>query len=446
MHLTWDRGTVLLSGPPATLRDLPGVLWDPRVSAFRAPAWRHPEIRRAIGEKPFFDDVRPDLPAPRLPESCDLRPYQEAALSAWNLAGQRGQLILPTGAGKTRVAVAALLTARRRALCLVPTRVLLHQWVKVLGEAGVQPVGQIGDGFHDEQPITIATFASATRRAEVLGNRFDLLVVDEAHHFGCPEGDEALEMSIAAARLGLTATPVEDPTRRSRLQTLLGPEVYRIGVEALSGSWLAPLDLITLTLDLTVEERAAYNADVACFQPVCRRFFEQCPGASWMDFVRSVGRTEPGRQALAAWRRSRAGVRLTAAKRAMIASLLDRHRASRTLVFTPDQETACEIARSLLVPFITADIAKKERGELLTRFARGDLRVLVSPRVLDEGMDVPAAEVALLVGGRHGVRQYIQRIGRVLRPAEGKRALVYELVTRDTFEANHARTNRRALG
>jgi superfamily II DNA or RNA helicase len=103
------------------------------------------------------------------------------------------------------------------------------------------------------------------------------------------------------------------------------------------------------------------------------------------------------------------------------------------------------VAREHLVQPITCDIGPRERVRALQRFSTGELRILVSARVLNEGIDVPAADVALVVGGSQGSREYVQRVGRVLRPSEGKKALVYDLVTRDTFEVRCAAKHRRAL-
>ena len=65
------------------------------------------------------------------------------------------------------------------------------------------------------------------------------------------------------------------------------------------------------------------------------------------------------------------------------------------------------------------------------------MRALVSCRVLNEGLDVPAASVAVVLGGSLGRREHVQRVGRILRPAPGKTAVLHELVARGTFE--HAR-------
>jgi superfamily II DNA or RNA helicase len=447
MQIVFDRGTLLLRGDLAEAESLPGVLWDPRVQAWRAPACHHAELARELARRyaDFRDEVCPRLTdAP--PVACpELRPYQAAAVAAWERAGRRGIIALPTGAGKTRAAVAAIARTGLRTLCLVPTRVLMAQWVKTLGEAGLGPVGEYGDGRRIEQPITVATFASALFHMETLGNRFDLLVIDEVHHFGAGAGDEALEMCTAAARLGLSATLPEDEIRRAGLDALVGPEVYRASVEDLAGRYLAAFQLVTISVGLTPSERHAYDAEISVFRPVCRAFFEAAPGASWSDFVSAAGRSDAGRRALSAWRRSRVIVRYSSEKRAAVGDLLLRHRDARILVFAADNETAYAVAREHLVQPITCDIGPKERAQALQRFSKGELRILVSARVLNEGLDVPAADIAIVVAGSQGSREYVQRVGRVLRPSEGKKAVVYDLVTRGTFEVPRADKHRRAL-
>ncbi len=447
MKLFFDRGTLVLHGNPADAGSLPGVLWDPRIRAWRAPACYYVMLSEELSRRypGFHDEARPKLvDAPSIPFP-ELRPYQAAAVASWEFAGKRGIIALPTGSGKTRAAIAAISKTHLRTLCLVPTRALMAQWVKILRDTSPGPIGEYGDGRRVEQPITVATFASALRNMETLGNRFDLLIIDEVHHFGNSTGDEILEMCTAAARLGLSATPPEDEVHRSRLDTLVGPEVYRASVEELAGRYLASFKLITISIGLTPSESQAYKTEMSIFRPVCRAFFESAPGASWSDFVVSAGRSDSGRRALAAWRRSHAIVRYSAEKRRIVNDLLLQHHSSRTLIFAADNDTAYSVAREHLVQPITCDIGKKERAKALQRFSTGELRILVSARVLNEGIDVPAADVAIIVGGSQGSREYVQRVGRVLRPSEGKKAIVYDLVTRDTFEVRRADEHRRAL-
>src|SRR4029077_3192307 len=108
------------------------------------------------------------------------------------------------------------------------------------------------------------------------------------------------------------------------------------------------------------------------------------------------------------------------------------------LIFVADNQTAYAVAREHLVMPLTCDIGRGERLAALERFRAGTLRALVSAQVLNEGIDVPDAEVGIVVAGRMGEREHIQRVGRLLRPGEGKRAIVYELVVPFSSEARDA--------
>ena len=448
VSLLFDRGTILLRRLRRTSRvvQLPGIVWDPRVGAYRAPARHYAVIRErldAMGTS-TRDDVRLAKAEPAPWRAVDLRPYQEAALCAWELSSRRGLVILPTGAGKTRLAVAAMARTGLRSLCMVPTRALLEQWVGVVQESYQGPVGCFGDGERVLQPITVATFESAYRHMDRIGNHFDLLIVDETHHFGCGIRDEALEMTIAAARLGLTATPPRRGEAPKRLRVLIGPTVFELAVSDLAGSYLAPFQTVTLALDLTTDERRDYDRWTELYREPFRRFRRAHPGSSWESFVRLAARSDEGRRAIAAWRRSRQLLTYPQAKREALRTLLSRHRAQQVLVFVGDDETAYCVAREHLIMPFTCDIRRKERADVLDRFRSGEIRALVSARVLNEGIDVPDAMIGIVVAGRLGEREHVQRVGRLLRPADGKRALVYEMVVRGTAEVRQAA--RRAEG
>lgn len=449
MELLFDRGTLLCVAPPAGLdvEELPGFLWDPRVSSHRAPAFRYAQVVAFLAARGarFTDRARAPGPPPERWEPPELRPYQRAALDAWERNGRRGLVVLPTGSGKTRLALAAIAGTGLRTLCLVPTRVLLEQWRGALAASYPGRVGVYGDGVRELQPITVATFESAYRHMPTIGGRFELLVVDEAHHFGGGARDDALEAAIAPARLGLTATPPRDG-QAARLAALLGPTVFELSLGALSGTFLAELTRIVITLGLDAQERRAYDAEAGLFRAAYSSFRRLAPGARWEDFTRFASRTDDGRRALAAWRRSRRIVAYTREKELTLGRLLQLHRGSRVLVFTADNETAYAVARRHLVMPLTCDIGKAERACALARFRAGELRALVSSRVLNEGMDVPDAEVAVVVGAAQGEREHVQRVGRVLRPAPGKRALLYELVTAGTAEVDAARRRGGGLG
>ena len=452
MRLTFDRGTLLLDAPPgvAVFAETGVLTWDSRVGLWRAKACEYAAVTSGLSGRGvrFSDDVRPATGhSARLPDldAPVLRPYQDAALTAWESQACRGVVALPTGSGKTRIAIAAIARARARTLVLVPTRVLLEQWEVELKAAARSPIGKLGDGVRVIESITVATYESAFRTMAELGNAFDLLVVDETHHFGNGVRDEALEMCIAPMRLGLTATP-SNGLAWERVTRLVGPTVFQLAIGDLIGTWLAGLDMATVNLDLTPAERADYERWMHDFRNVTGLLRAALGSASsWKEMTKAAARSVDGRRALAAFRDAQRLLALTDAKRATVERLLAKHRDNKVLVFTADNESAYAIARGMLVMPITCDIGRKERKSVLARFRSGELRTLVSSRVLNEGIDVPDADVAILVGAALGEREYVQRIGRLLRPAEGKRALVYELVTRDTLEIRRIKKRRDGL-
>ena len=444
MRFRFDRGTVLLEGTDGATRDLPGLRWDPRVEAFRAQASAWPRIRDALGPASPEGIRRPQ----RVLEGwsrLDLRPYQESALIAWERAGRRGIVVLPTGAGKTMVALAAMARTGLSALCLVPTRVLLDQWKRAIAEVWTGPVGRFGDRTRDIERITVCTFESAYRSMHALGNRFDLLVVDEVHHFGAGLRDEALVMSLAGARIGLTATPPRDLAVLTRLGEAVGPVVYELTVGDLAGGYLAPFDLVTVRIDLTEPEARVYEQLMRQFRRVHGEFFSLAPGGTWKAFVRYASRTSGGLRALASLREARQLLSYTEGKRVALAEILRRHRSSRILVFTSHNKSAYAVAREHLIMPITCHIGRRERGRALEQFRRGELRALVSARVLNEGVDIPDADVAVVMAGTMGEREHVQRVGRVLRPGDGKRALIYEFVAHGTTETAVSLRRRAAL-
>jgi superfamily II DNA or RNA helicase len=446
--LSFDRGTLLLEGLRSREGlDVEDVLFDPRVGRFRAPAHRYAEVCEGLERAGLHvDDRVPSTSSGTLDiEMPALRGYQQDALIGWELARRRGIVVLPTGAGKTRVAIAAMAQVRRPTIVLVPTCVLLEQWQRALSEVVRGPVGQLGDGCQRVAPITVATFESALRRMDQLGSTFEMLVVDEAHNFVGGKRIEALEMCAATMRLGLTATPPDDAIASSRLAAVLGPIVCRRTVVELAGTHLAPFEHVRLYVDLTPTERLTYEDTYRPFIEVYRRLRAQGYANSWAAFMRAAAATMEGRRALSGFHAARKLVSTATRKLDAVAELFARHVDQRILVFCADNAAAYSISRRFLVPAITKDIGRAERDDLLHRFRLGQVRVLVSARVLNEGVDVPEVGIGIVVGGVLGKREHVQRVGRLLRPAPGKRALVYEVVVRDTFEVGQSYKRRRAL-
>ena len=450
VQLDYFAGTLELRGLDRAAEP-PGCVWDERDACHRAPACRYAELvlwARDQG-RPLENRARsyPDLTAAArgLPPS---RPFQAEALDAWRRARGRGVVVLPTGAGKTHVALCAIDDRKRAALVVAPTLDLVRQWHELLtdafgGEGGVGDIGVLGGGQHEVRPLTVSTYDSAWAHMEHLGARFGLVVFDEVHHLCSEAYAQAARLCIAPYRLGLTATPERSDGKEALLEELVGRIVYRKEIDELEGEWLAEYDVVRVEVTLSDEDRSAYDAARAEY-----RAFVQKSGVrlsspqGWNELVKRAARSPEGRAALAAHRRQRALSFAAPRKLDVVAQLLEQHRGVRTLIFTDDNVTAYAIARRFLVPVITHQTKVRERSAVLKAFSQGALPVLATSRVLNEGVDVPDAQIAIIVSGTGSVREHVQRLGRVLRRREGKRAVLYELVTVDTSEANTSERRR----
>ena len=426
----------------------PDCRWDPRTACFRAPAAAYADVLRALGRQaiPVEDRARgyealPDGPRVRLPP----RPYQAEALAAWRAQRGRGVVVLPTGAGKTLVACLAIEDKQRATLVVTPTLDLVRQWYDVLrGTFGsTVGVGVVGGGDFQVQPLTVTTYDSAYLHMDHLGRRFGLLVFDECHHLPGAAYALAAQSSLAPFRLGLTATPERADGRHVDLDRLIGPVVYRKDIIDLSGAggYLAEYETVRLEVQLSAADREEYRAERSIYVGFLSSQGIRMGGPSgWSDFIIRSSRSAEGQRAMAAYRRQREIAFAAPAKLDYVELLLARHRADRVLLFTDDNATAYAVSRRFLVPVITHQTKVRERSEILGRLAEGRYGAVVTSKVLNEGVDIPEANVAVVMSGSGSVREHVQRLGRILRrhvsKSEGRRALLYELVTAATSETS----------
>jgi superfamily II DNA or RNA helicase len=305
-------------------------------------------------------------------------------------------------------------------------------------------VGLLGGGAHDRTPLLVATYDSAAIQADALGNHYALLIFDECHHLPSAFTRVIAESSLAPYRLGLTATPERSDGTHADLETLIGPQVYRTSAAALAGTVLAPHRVVRLTVRLSPRERQRYDGLIATrnrFLQGCRIRLGSVTG--WQAVVNASARSRAGRRAMLAHREARALAFGTAGKLRVVADLLAQHHPARTLIFTEDNAMVYRISHAFLLPAITHHTPVKERHDLLQRFRSGDYPVVVTSRVLNEGVDVPEARIAIVLSGTGSPREYVQRLGRILRRGEGKRAVLYEVVAAATSEEQVARRRRR---
>ena len=440
--LTYDRGTVVLTAGPTGFdcTTLPGVLFDPRTTSWRAQGRYYRQIVEALvrGKIAFTDEARgwPKEPCGwNLSNKREPFPHQREALETWWNTGARGTVVLPTGTGKTFVAVLAIHKANRPALIVTPTIDLMNQWYAELKDIFQTEVGLLGGGYYDFQPLTVTTYDSAYIHLERWGNKYGLLIFDEAHHLPGATYQEAAIGALAPFRMGLTATPERADGGEAMLPQLIGPIVYRREIAELSGDYLADYRTIQLYVDLTIEEEEMYRK---CREEY-RRFITDhnipLGGANgWQKFIFEASRTPDGWAAMKAYREQKRIERQASGKFTALEDLLKKHAGERALIFTADNATVYEIARRYLVPAITHQTKIKERKQILERFHSGEYSVLVTSQVLNEGVDVPAASVGVVLSGSGSIKENVQRLGRILRKYKDKQAVLYEVVARGTAE------------
>jgi superfamily II DNA or RNA helicase len=388
--------------------------------------------------------------------------WQREALAAWARQRHRGVVEAVTGAGKTIVGVAAVLEQRRargQAVVLVPTKELQHQWLAVLGR-WCEPttlVGGLGDGgratlvSHD----VVVAVVNSVRGSDVRPTRpGGLLVADECHRYGSEMNRLALDRRMAR-RLGLSATYArEDDGHRDWLDPYFGGTCFELGYrEAVDSGVVAQPAVALVGISLGGIERASYDELTETIRRMASLLVERhgVTNHPYAAFIREVNVLADGAGDGEASTRARGYRHAVLERRRLLADAQGKpvrlgdlapavRAAERTIVFTQSiaasEAVAAQLAaRRLAAGAVHSRLAPEARRAMVRRFAAGDLRVLAAPRVLDEGIDVPAADLAVIIGASRTRRQMVQRMGRVLRvKADGRLARFAVLFAEGTVE------------
>ncbi|MBU7046897.1 MAG: DEAD/DEAH box helicase [Theionarchaea archaeon] len=435
MLLQFYKGTIQLQGQ----YHVPNTSWDERSHSYRAQALYYKEIITYLKESriDFIDDVLQLVPCPELHFSIELRDYQKEALSRF-LRDKRGVIVLPTGAGKTLVALEALNVLNCSTLIVVPTLDLVDQWAenirKFLTNQSDIEIGEYTGRKKTIKGITLTTYDSAYINAENLGNKFKFLIFDEVHHLPSEGYRHIAEMCAAPYRLGLTATFEREDGLHSMLSRLVGGKVYEVKTHELAGEHLSEYVIRKIKVEMSPEEQQKYAENILIFKNYVRthHIYMRKPE----DFQKIVYRSGYDPQA---WRavKSRNEARRIAynsqSKIEELRKLLEYHRKDRIIIFTRYNDLVYYISKKFFIPCITHKTDKNERTEILKKFKTGVYTAIVSSQVLDEGIDVPEANVGIILSGTGSLREYTQRLGRILRPTE-KKAVLYEVISRGTAE------------
>ena len=452
--LEFRSGTLLCSfteceTPPVNA--IPFLLYDERVEKWRAQASDYAALMRAL----YADHVDVTDEAKNyqtldlsLKEPINPMPHQQKALDSWKKSTPpgRGVVVMPTGSGKTFLAVLAIASVKRSALVVVPTIDLVHQWASVLERFFSVPVGMLGGGSKEIREITVSTYDSAVIMMEHIGNKFGIVVFDECHHLPGEVNRTAAAMCLAPYRLGLSATPERDDGGEAVLYSLVGPKVCEIFIDELEGNVLAPYITRRIEVPLLPDEEEEYLAARSLYTGFIRANrinFSAKDG--WSQFIILCARRPNGREVMKAYLKQRSIARCGRAKLQVLWDILMSHRGDRTIIFTADNDTAYTIGETFCLPVITHKTKAAERKEFLDRFRDGTYTVIVTSKVLNEGVDVPEAAVGIVVSGSGSTREHVQRLGRILRSAKGKQAELFELISEGTGEyytSERRRSNR----
>jgi superfamily II DNA or RNA helicase len=357
----------------------------------------------------------------------ELRDYQREAIAKWKLRGERGIIVLPTGTGKTYIALAVIkeeLSRNGRVAVIVPTIVLANQWQqKIYQYVGVKPALYYA---HEKGigRVTIFVVNSAYLNRHLL-QYFTLVIVDEVHHLSAPTWKHIVDTVNGKRVLGLTATP-EHP---------ILPIVYYLSVGlAREKKAMVNVEIKPVYAELTPLERYQYEQVDQAIRDVARK----------LDSAKSMGDKSSAeildRKLKILANRRKQLMSEVQDKANRVLQIAKAHPNDKILVFTESIRGAEKIAKllgdnNIKAATIHSQKSKGVRSTLLAEWGKS-FRVLIAVRSLDEGVDIPDASIGVIVATGKTIRQLTQRLGRILRPAPNKeKAIMYVVLARNTYES-----------
>jgi superfamily II DNA or RNA helicase len=218
-------------------------------------------------------------------------------------------------------------------------------------------------------------------------------------------------------------------------------------VDDLAGGTLAEHQVVQIKVTLSDLERARYDQAIQTRNQFLRQQGISLGGMDgWQEFVQRSAQSVQGRQAMLAHRQAKEISLGTSSKLEVLKTLIERHYPESMLIFTNDNATVYQISQRFLLPALTHQTPVKERHLILERFRQGDYRILATSHVLNEGVDVPSVKIAVILSGTGSTREYVQRLGRILRrhPDGQKLAILYEVIAENTSEEATAQRRKAA--
>jgi RNA polymerase primary sigma factor len=365
--------------------------------------------------------------------------WQQSAGRAWKDNDRRGIIEAVTGSGKTMLGLAAIhkaLERGRRVAVLVPSRELLYQWKERITEGFTYSIdcGLRGDGDKADlvsHEVVVSIVNSAVEGLRLKGE--GLLIADECHRYAAPTFRKALGEEFSE-RLGLSATyERSDGAHVDVLEPYFSRVVYCLRYpQAIQEDVVARFRVGLLPSALSDEDREEYENLSTQVRETWKRLVNTfgVPAEPYAAFIERVhamingGTKAEGMAASNYWSKFQQRRKFLAkapAKFASLEKLADAIGASNgTLLFTETIESAEEISDRLLTRGVAiaayhSELTSKERRQRLLDFKSRRLKALSAAIALDEGVDVPDADLGIIVAASRERRQMIQRMGRVLR-------------------------------
>ncbi len=419
--------------------------WDNRSLLWRCEALNYAKVLDCLNRHSIlFRDLVPNWqPVDGISMALHpTRPEQNTALEDWNQS-KRGIVVMPTGTGKTEVALRIIANLKCSTLVVAPVRDLMYQWQRRILESLSYDAGVIGDSFYHVKPISVTTYDSASIHMPKLGNRFQLIVFDECHHLAGTIRSDAARMAAAPYRLGLTATlSLSDPKSQS-LVDWIGPITYELPMESVRGTTLAEYDIYKIGIHLNSDEQARYQTLSRQISAYVRDRLKTEKDFQWKQLCQEADWKPEARCILIAHREKLAIEDRAKEKLRVIEDLLQLHYGTPIIIFAGSNAMARIVSTEFLLPCLLSHCGKNERLDYLNGLRDGSYPAIVANQILDEGVDIPAVKIAIIIGGKASGRQAQQRLGRILRRSGNDRAILYEVVCQGTNEVKRSRIRRR---
>ena len=430
------------------------------------------EVCRKVVDE-FFSGEFLDLPWKL---SVELYRWQKEAKKAWWENNGKGIIKVVTGAGKTIFALSlisdlfnseAYKDGGLRVIIIVPTTVLLDQWLIETMDKLHIPRRNIGVFYGKEKEnvedknIVIYVINSARKHLKDHHERFfkhdDLfLIADECHRYGSKENSKIFETPFSYT-LGLSATPERygDYGFEEKLVPNLGNVIYTYSYsDALKDGIIPPYKIIRLMVHLTPSEKYIYqelSEKIIKLTKVLTSKYPELKKVSFADFIKRLNKLhektkdELIKKYIVFLNQRKSVIHTSKSKLYAIKWLFNEeiHGKEKVLIFHERIEIAEFIFKYLKEMSFAAGIYHskmpvKERLASISAFKDGKINILIACKALDEGFDVPAAETGIIVAGTSSVRQWIQRMGRILRKSPSKEySKIYivfvDMVEQDVF-------------